>query len=96
MVVLGTQRTTYTMPTYLGRNLNGTMSVNMTRDRMIIPPPPTPWMHLPTSKTEMASARAHRMLPMAKSKTEVKRQRGRPRMSLKEAVNGMVTPQVKR
>ena len=59
-----------TMAKYLGRNLRGTISQNMTWLRVMMPPPPTPWMLRPTNITVKLLATAHRTVPIVKKVSE--------------------------
>ena len=84
------------MPTYLGRYLNGTMSEKQINERIMMPPPPMPCTDRPASKMPMLCETEHRIVPMANKRIDANRHWGRPRMSLREAVKGMVTATVRR
>jgi hypothetical protein len=55
---------------YLGRCLRGTMSQKMTWVSVIIPPPPTPWMHRPVSIKVKSFATVQSTVPTVKSRSE--------------------------
>jgi hypothetical protein len=82
---------THTVPYHFGRNLNGTISVKMTKQRTTIPAPPTPWIDLPTSIRTTPGATQHSIVPTVKQINDATRQSGRPKMSLMAAMKGIVT-----
>jgi hypothetical protein len=84
------------IPYHLLLNLNGTISVKITKPRIMIPPPPIPWTQRPMISVESLCETQHTIVPMVKVAREVRRQIGRPNMSLREATKGIVTAQVRR
>lgn len=72
------------------------MSVKMTRERTIMPPPPIPWMERPMRSRPNACAVEQMIVPTAKKMSEDMRQGTRPKMSDREAIKGMTTAQDRR
>jgi hypothetical protein len=68
--------------------------VNMTRQRIMTPPPPIPCRHRPTSIVSRPRAMQQRMEPAVKRASDIITQTGRPKMSLREAMKGIVTAEV--
>ena len=78
------------------RRRNGTISVTMISVSVIIPPPPMPWIDLPTSMTVKLFATAATIAPMPKS-TKLSHTIGSlPKMLLKEPRTGWKTVLVNR
>jgi hypothetical protein len=72
------------------------MSVVMTRERITMPPPPTPCMHLPMRSTVMLFAMLQRTEPMVKTVRLDNSTQVRPKTSLKAARKGMVVALARR
>lgn len=81
---------------YLGRTLKGTMSQNMTWVRVMIPPPPTPWIQRPVNMTVKSQATVHRMMPTVKQTREMRSNCWRPQKWESEATTGWKTAEVRR
>jgi hypothetical protein len=79
------------MPKYFGRKRSGQMSVKMTSARTTMPPPPMPWIDLPTNIWAIPWAEAQTTVPRVNMNTETQRQMGRPKISLRDAMKGMKT-----
>ncbi len=75
-------------PNHLPLSLNVTRSVTITYVKAMIPPPPTPWTLLPTSKTVKSRANAAMMVPAVKKVKASKTIGLRPKMCEKDAKLG--------
>jgi hypothetical protein len=72
------------------------MSVNTTSPRIMIPPPPIPWILRPTIRIERLWAVQQTVVPAVKIPSDVRRQIERPKISLTAAIIGIVTAHVRR
>ena len=94
--MLPTDHEASTSEKYLGRCLRGTMSQKMTWARVMMPPPPTPWMQRPVSRTPKSWATAQRAVPKVNSTSEAISCRCRPKDSETDAMTGWLTAEVRR
>ena len=68
-----------TMAKYLGLCRSGTRSQKMTWLRVMMPPPPTPWMLLPTSMTATVVAAVQTVEPAVNRVIDRRSSRRRPK-----------------